>query len=58
MNAQQPQTRDLDLWFVNKDTDGAVRAPAERDVGPSNIARGSSDDSPGEADKRAVRRAR
>jgi hypothetical protein len=24
MNAQQPQTRDLDLWFVNKDTDGAV----------------------------------
>ena len=23
MNAQQPQTRDLDLWFVNKDTDGA-----------------------------------
>ena len=25
MNAQQPQTRDLDLWFVNKDTDGAVK---------------------------------
>ena len=26
MNAQQPQTRDLDLWFVNKDSDGAVQA--------------------------------
>ena len=25
MNAQQPQTRDLDLWIVNKDTDGAVK---------------------------------
>ena len=25
MTAQQPQTRDLDLWLVDKDTDGAVK---------------------------------
>jgi hypothetical protein len=48
MNAQQPQTRDLDLWFVNKDTDGAVKpGPGRTGQGSSNMGRGSSDDSPG-----------